>query len=226
MKYRIEGSTLPVVTCELSENEQMISESGSMSWMSANMKMETTSRGGIGKAFGRMFSGESLFLNRYTAIGGDGMITFAAGFPGSIVPLEVTPERSYIVQKSAFLASTAGVDLSIHVQKRLGAGFFGGEGFIMQRLSGRGLAFVEIDGHATEYQLRAGEQIIVDTGYLAMMEDTCTMEITRVTGAKNVFFGGEGLFHTVVRGPGKVVLQSMPIYKLAASLIPYLPSDK
>ena len=218
MNYKIEGTPLPVVICELSNGEQMITERGSMSWMTPNMRMETTSNGGVGKALGRMFSGEALFQNRYTAEGGTGMIAFASSFPGSIVPLRITPDRPVIAQKSAFLASEPGVELSIHFQRKIGAGFFGGEGFIMQKLSGNGIAFVEIDGHAVEYDLAPGQQMIVDTGYLAYMDASCTMDVVTVKGAKNVFFGGEGLFNTRVTGPGKVVLQTMPISRIAGVL--------
>ncbi len=218
MNYKIEGTPLPVVICELSNGEQMITERGSMSWMTPNMRMETTSNGGVGKALGRMFSGEALFQNRYTAEGGTGMIAFASSFPGSIVPLRITPDRPVIAQKSAFLASEPGVELSIHFQRKIGAGFFGGEGFIMQKLSGNGIAFIEIDGHAVEYDLAPGQQMIIDTGYLAYMDASCTMDVVTVKGAKNVFFGGEGLFNTRVTGPGKVVLQTMPISRIAGVL--------
>ena len=218
MKYRIEGEPLPVVVCELEANEQMITESGGMSWMSPNMKMETTSNGGIGKAFGRMFSGESLFQNRYTAEGGPGTIAFASSFPGSIRAVEITPDKPVIVQKSAFLASETGVELSVHFQKKIGAGFFGGEGFIMQKLTGNGMAFLEIDGHAVEYELAAGQEMIIATGYLAVMDASCTMDIVAVKGAKNMLLGGEGFFNTVVRGPGKIVVQTMPASKLAQTL--------
>ncbi len=226
MRYKIEGDTLPVVICDLESGEAMITERGSMSWMSPNMKMETNTNGGLGKAFGRMFAGESMFQNRYTAEGGPGMIAFASSFPGSIRAFNITPGHSMIVQKSAFLASETGVELSVHFQKKLGAGFFGGEGFILQRLSGQGTAFVEIDGSAMEYTLGAGQSIVVDTGYLAAMEDSCTMEIVTVPGVKNVLFGGEGLFNTVVTGPGKVILQTMPISAVAGTLRPFFPSAK
>lgn len=215
MQYRIDGTPLPVLTCNLNAGESMITERGSMCWMSPNMRMETTSNGGLGKALGRAFAGEAMFQNRYTAEGGPGMIAFASSFPGSILPITITPDHPVILQKSAFLASEPGVELSVHFQKRLGAGFFGGEGFIMQRLSGSGLAFAEIDGHAVEYQLAPGQQMVVDTGYLAMMDATCTMDVVTVKGAKNIFFGGEGLFNTVVTGPGKIVLQTMPISGVA-----------
>ena len=225
MQYQIIGQTLPAVTCELAPGETMITESGSMAWMSPNMKMETTA-GGLGKAFGRLFSGESVFLNRYTAVGGAGQITFASSFPGAIMSFQIGPGRELIVQKSGFLAAQEGVELSVHFQKRIGAGFFGGEGFIMQRLSGSGVAFIEVDGHAVEYQLAAGESMIVDTGYLAAMDATCTMEVTTVPGLKNALFGGEGIFNTVVKGPGRIILQTMPIVKVAGALRAYFPSSK
>lgn len=200
----------------------MITERGSMVWMSPNLQMQT-SAGGLGKAFGRMFSGESIFLNTYTAQG-DGMIAFGSSFPGSIRAVEITPEHPVVVQKSGFLAAEPGVELSVFFQKKLGAGFFGGEGFIMQKLSGRGTAFLEVDGYAVEYELRAGQQMVVDTGNLAMMDAACSIEIQSVKGVKNALFGGEGLFNTVVTGPGRIVLQTMPVSGVAAALAPFFPS--
>ena len=225
MRYNIIGEPLPVVICELDSNETMITESGAMSWMTPNMKMETTSGGGLGKMFGRMLSGESLFLNRYTAMGGKGQIAFASSFPGSIRVVSIEPGHEIVTQKSAFLASEATVELSTFFQKKLGAGLFGGEGFIMQKLSGRGIAFVEIDGYAVEYTLGAGQSMVVDTGYLAMMDATCAIEIVTVPGVKNALFGGEGIFNTIVRGPGKIVLQTMPASAVAGSIIPYIPAS-
>ena len=224
MKYEIKGETLPVVICYLENGEAMITERGSMSWMSPNMKMETTSNGGIGKAFGRMFAGEAIFQNRYTAMGGNGMIAFASSFPGSILDYQIAPGRELIVQKSGFLAAEAGVELSVFFQKKLGAGFFGGEGFIMQRLSGCGTAFLEFDGHVIEYDLQPGQQIVVDTGYLAAMENACGIEIQSVPGIKNMVFGGEGLFNTVITGPGRIWLQTMPMSNVAAEILKFMPS--
>ncbi|MGI6077184.1 MAG: TIGR00266 family protein [Fastidiosipilaceae bacterium] len=220
MEYRIEGSNLPVVTCYLNNGERMMSQAGAMCWMSPNIKMETIG-GGFGKAIGRMFSGESLFLNQYSS-NGQGMVAFAANVPGSIRPVQILPGQDIIVQKSSFLAMEPGVELSVHFQKRLGAGFFSGEGFIMQRLSGQGMAFVEIDGSSVEFDLQPGQQMIVDTGYLAVCSATCTIDIVTVPGMKNVLFGGEGLFNTVITGPGHIILQSMPIAKLAGSLGPFI----
>ncbi len=223
MRYEIKGDTLPVVICYLDGGEQMITERGSMSWMSPNMKMETTSNGGIGKALGRMFAGEALFQNRYTAEGGNGLIAFASSFPGQIVARQISPGNELIVQKSGFLAAESGVELSVFFQKKLGAGFFGGEGFIMQRLSGQGMAFLEFDGHVVEYELQPGQQIVVDTGYLAAMESSCSMEIKSVPGIKNMVFGGEGLFNTVVTGPGRVWLQTMPVSNVAELIMKFMP---
>ncbi len=226
MKYELQGETLPVVICHLENGETMITEKGSMAWMSPNMRMETSTNGGLGKAFGRMFSGESLFQNNYTAMGGPGMIAFASSFPGTIIPFRIEPGQEMIFQKSAFLASEAGVRLSIHFQKKLGSGLFGGEGFIMQRVSGQGMVFAEFDGHVVEYDLAPGQQIVVDTGYLAAMTASCQMDIQTVPGVKNMLFGGEGLFNTIITGPGHIWLQTMPLNNIAGVLAPYLVTGK
>lgn len=222
MKYEILGGAFPVVTCSLQSGESMITESGSMVWMSPNMRMETTG-GGVGKIFSRALTGENLFQNIYTAQG-DGMITFGSSFPGKIIPLEIAPGREMILQKKSFLASERGVELSIHFSRKLGAGFFGGEGFIMQRLSGQGTAFAEIDGELVVYSLAPGQRIVVDTGCVAGFEPTVSMDIQQVPGLKNMFFGGEGLFNTVLTGPGKIWLQTMPISGVAMAIRPFLPT--
>ena len=224
MRYEIKGGNFPVVVCNLENGETMITENGSMAWMSPNMQMETHG-GGLGKMFSKAFSGESMFQNHYTARGA-GMITFASSFPGQIKDVQIAPGREFIVQKSAFLASEVGVNLSIHFQRKLGAGLFGGEGFIMQRLSGSGTAFVEIDGDLMEYELKPHQQLVVDSGYVAGFESTVQMDIQTISGAKNVFFGGEGLFNTVLTGPGRVWLQTMPISNIAGSIRPYIPTGK
>lgn len=226
MQYKIEGAPLPVLICTLESGESMITERGSMSWMSPNIKMETTSNGGIGRALGRMFAGEALFQNRYTTQGGKGLIAFAPSFPGDIMEFDITPENPIVVQKSGFLAAESTVDLSVFFQKKIGAGFFGGEGFIMQKISGNGKAFIEIDGHTVEYNLGVGESMVVDTGYLAAMSATCSIDIATVPGVKNMLFGGEGIFNTIVKGPGKIILQTLPINSVADSLRPYFPTDK
>ena len=223
MKNEIKGGSFPVVICNLEDGEKMITEKGAMAWMSPNMQMETKG-GGLGKMFSKAFSGESMFQNHYTARNGPGMIAFTSSFPGQIKALEIGPDKEMIVQKSAFLASEAGVNLSIHFQKRLGAGLFGGEGFIMQRLSGNGIAFVEIDGDLIEYELKLGQKIVVDTGNVAGFEPSVQMDIQTVSGAKNMLFGGEGIFNTVLTGPGRVWLQTMPIYNVANAIRPYIPT--
>ncbi len=215
MKYSIKGEPMPVVICSLDQGERMICESGAMSWMSPNMQMET-SGGGLGKMFGRMVSGENAFQNHYVAKGGPGMIAFASKFPGAIKAFEITPAAPIICQKKSFMACTEGVELSVHFQKKVGAGLFGGEGFVMQKISGSGIAFVEIDGSTVEYNLERGQQLVIDTGYLAMMDATVNMEIQQIKGVKNALFGGEGLFNTVVTGPGRVLLQTMPISGFAS----------
>ena len=222
LKYEIEGGNLPVVICYPEQGQTICSESGAMSWMSPNMKMETGTGGGIKKVFSRVFSGESAFVNEFTPQGGSGMIAFASNFPGSIIPFQVTEGNGIIVQKNGFLAMEKGLDRSIYFQKKLGKGFFGGEGFIMQQIKGNGLVFLEIDGYCKEYDLQAGESLIVDTGYLAAMTESCTMDIQSVKGLKNVFLGGEGLFHTRITGPGKVYIQSMPLINTAQALTPYI----
>ena len=222
IRYEIEGGNLPVVICYPEAGQTLCTESGAMSWMSPNMHMETNTGGGIKKVFSRMFSGESLFLNEYTPQGGRGMIAFAATFPGSIIPYRVSDGNGIIVQKNGFLAMEKGLEMSIYFHKKLGRGFFGGEGFIMQKIQGNGMVFIEIDGYCKEYDLATGESIIVDTGYLAAMSETCTMDIQAVRGAKNIFLGGEGLFHTRITGPGKVYIQSMPVINTAEALSPYI----
>ena len=220
MQYELKGGNFPVVICQLENQEKMITEKGSMVWMSPNMEMET-SGGGLGKMFSKAFSGESMFQNIYTA-NGPGMIAFGSSFPGKILPLEVGAGREYILQKTAFLASEAGVQLSIHFNKKMGAGFFGGEGFIMQKLSGHGVAFVEVDGDMVEYTLRAGEKMIVDTGNVLGFESGVSIDIQQVKGLKNKLLGGEGFFNTVLTGPGKIWLQTMPVSGVASAIQPFI----
>ena len=221
MRYNIMGDNLPIVSILLDRGEKVVCESGSMSWMDPGIRMETTS-GGIGKMFGRMFTGETMMLNTYYA-DQPGEIAFASSFPGSIVAIEVTPSRPIIVQKGAFLASVGDIEMTVAFQKKITSGFFGGEGFLMQRLSGNGLVFLEIDGSAISYELAAGQQKIVDTGYLAMMDASVSLDVQTVKGVKNVLFGGEGLFNTVLTGPGRITLQSMPIQGTAMVLYKYMP---
>lgn len=225
MKYKIEGEPMPVVICALEAGERMFTEGGAMSWMSPNMQMETTSGGGLGKALGRSLAGERMFQNIFTAKGGPGMIACASGTPGSIIPFEIAPGREMIFQKGAFLIAEMGVTLEVHLRKKLTAGLFGGEGFIMQKASGSGLLFAELDGHVMEYELSAGEQIVISTGHLAAMTASCTMDVQSVAGMKNKLFGGEGFFNSVVTGPGHIWLQTMPICNLAEAIRTYLPAS-
>jgi len=224
MKYVIKGEPMPVVICNLEAGETMKCEAGSMSWMSPNMQMET-SGGGTGKMFGRLFSGESLFQNKYTAQGGSGLIAFASSFPGSIRAVEIDPDHPVVVQKRGFLASEEGVEMSVFFQKKGMSGFFGGEGFIMQQLSGTGTAFLEFDGSIVEYDLKEGQRIVVNTGNVAMVDATCSIDVQQVKGVKNVLFGGEGLFHTVITGPGHVVLQTMPLSGFVSTIASMLPTS-
>ena len=224
MKYEIHGETLPVVICQLEAGEKMVCEGGAMSWMSPNMKMETTTNGGIGKSIGRAFSGEKMFQNIYTAEGGPGMIAFASSFPGCIKAFEISPGKEIIFQKGAYLAAESGVTLSAHIKKKIGVGLFGGEGFIMQKTTGQGIVFAEFDGHVVEYELQAGQQLIIDTGHLAAMSATCEIDVKTVSGAKNALLGGEGFFNTVISGPGHIWLQTMPISNVAGAIRPFIPT--
>lgn len=223
IQYDIKGGDLPVVICYPQDGQCLKTERGAMSWMSPNMQMSTNAGGGFGGVFGRMVSGESIFMNEYRAVGGPGMIAFASSFPGSILPYQVTPGNDIIVQKGGFLAMEDGLQLSVAFQKKFGAGLVGGEGFIMQRISGNGIVFLEIDGSCTKYDLQPGQSLIVDTGYVAAYTGSCTMDVQTVKGFKNAVFGGEGLFNTVITGPGTVYLQSMPIYGVASAISPYIP---
>ena len=194
MRYQILGDTLPVVICRLDGGESMITEKGSMAWMSPNMRMDTSTNGGLGKAFGRMFSGEAIFQNIYTAQGGAGEIAFASSFPGSIRAFHIRPGEEIVVQKGGFLAAEAGIQLSVHFHKKLASGLFGGEGFILQRISGEGVMFAEFDGHVIEYELQPGQQIVIDTGHLAAMTASCQMDIQTVPGLKKQIFRGRRFF--------------------------------
>ncbi len=223
MEARITGDSLPVVTCKLSAGESMITENGGMSWMTEGLKMETTTNGGLLKGLGRALSGESIFMNIYTAEREGAEIAFASSFPGRIIEFNLGAGESIIAQKKAFLCSERNVKLSMHFQKKLGAGLFGGEGFIMQKIEGPGKVYLEIDGDAIERVLQPGETLKVDNGYVAAMESTVNMNIETVKGIKNIFLGGEGLFLTTLTGPGKVYLQSMPVSNLVGLVASSLP---
>ena len=219
MRYKIQGENMPVVLCALEDGESMICEAGAMSWMSANMQMETKG-GGVGKLFG---SGETMFQNVYTPHGGSGMIAFTSSFPGEIVAVDVTPDKPIIIQKKAFLASTPGIQREVFFQKKIGTGLFGGEGFVMQKISGNGTVFLEIDGSTINYSLKPGEQMIISTGHLAMMDSSVKMDVQAVKGVKNALFGGESFFNTVVTGPGAITVQTMPMSSFVAAIAEMLP---
>ena len=221
MKYEIKGGNLPVVICKLAENEAIVCEGGSMSWMSDNLEM-STSGGGLKKGLGRMFSGDNAFQNTYVAKGGPGFIALASSFPGTINAVQITPERPMIVQGSAFLGSEKSVDMNAYLQKKFSVGALGGKGFVMQKLSGSGIAFYEISGHGIEYNLRAEQSIIVEPGHLVAMDTTVNIDIVVVQGLKNKLVGGEGLTNIKLTGPGRVILQTMPIANLAGAVAPYM----
>lgn len=225
MQYEIKGSPFPVVICGVNSGETIVCQKGAMTWMSSNMQMVTNVGGGISKLFGKALTGESIFQNEYTAQGGFGEIAFGSSVPGQILPIQISPSRTIVAQKTAFLASEKSVNMEIFFQKKIGSGFFGGEGFIMQKFSGNGMLFVEVDGSVIEYDLAPGESLLVDTGYLCAMDSTVSIDVEMVKGVGNALFGGEGLFNTRITGPGHVWLQTMPIPQFASSLRPYFPTS-
>jgi uncharacterized protein (TIGR00266 family) len=225
MQYQIKGDTLPVAICHLSPGESLISEAGAMGWMSDNIIMDTNMKGGLFGGIGRAFSGESVFLNTFTCQGSDGIIAFPSSVPGKIIARHLAPGETIICQKDAFLAGDPSVELKVHFKKRLGAGLFGGEGFILQRITGPGITFLELDGHIEEYSLAPGQRLIADTGSVAFFDASVHFDIQMVKGFKNILFGGEGLFLTTLTGPGKVYLQSMPVQSLASRILSFMPTS-
>ncbi len=224
MQYKISGTLMETVDIHLKAGESMYTESGGMAWMRGNIEMDTNTRGGLGAGLGRMLAGESLFLTTYKCQSPDGLITFTPEIPGKVVPVELAAGQSLICQKDAFMCAEDSVKLEMHFRKRLGAGFFGGEGFILQKVTGPGTVFFEIPGEVRNYELKDGEIIKVDPGHIAIFEPTVDYDITSVKGLKNVFFSGEGLFLATLRGPGKIWLQSLPIANLAMKLARYMPT--
>jgi len=222
MQYEIQGKPYPVAIVTLNDGESALCQRGAMAWMTPNVSMQTTSNGGIGKMFGRIVSGESMFQNVYTAQNGQGLISFATNCPGEIMAIELNKEKTIIAQKSAFLASSMDVKYELFFQKKFGAGFFGGEGFIMQKFSGNGTLLLEIDGSVISYDLAAGQSMLIDTGYLAAMEGTCSIDIQQIKGVGNMLLGGEGFFNTKVTGPGRIWIQTMPIFQMASALSAYI----
>lgn len=223
MRYKISGDNLQLVTVELEPGERVYGEAGAMVYMSSNMNMEAKMRGGLLKAIGRKMAGETIFLTEFTPTGGSGIVAFGGNAPGTIKPIEIAPDKEFIAQKDAFLCAEDTVELSVAFQRRLGSVFFGGEGFILERLSGHGTAFIHACGDFIEFELDAGQRLKVDTGCVVGWDDTVDYDIERVKGIKTMFFGGEGLFLTTLTGPGKVLIQSMTLHNLASALSPFLP---
>jgi uncharacterized protein (TIGR00266 family) len=223
LNYRIEGTNLPVLTLRLTPDQRIFSSSGGMSWMTQQVQMDTNAGGGLGKMFRRALSGESLFIVDYYVTSGEGEIAFASEFPGRILDLNLADGQQYIVQKDSFICAEKSVDVDMHFRKRLGAGFFGGEGFILQKLTGPGMAFVNFDGDIIERTLAPDEVLRVDTGHVAMFETSVDFDVEIVRGFKNLLMGGEGLFLATLRGPGRVWLQTMPMGKLAQKIAQYMP---
>ncbi len=226
MEYQIIGTTLQAAILELDPGETVYSEAGGMSWMSGNIQMSTNRRGGgLGGMFQRALTGESLFLNEFTSQGGKGIVAFASDFPGKIVPVALSPGQDMIVQRESFLCAEKTVNMAVHFRRKLGAGLFGGEGFIMQKITGPGVAFVCFDGEIMEYTLGAGQVLKVDSGHVAMYEPTVNFDVEMIKGFRNILLGGEGLFLTTLTGPGRVWLQTMPMMNLAKAIMPYMPSS-
>lgn len=224
MDYKIRGNNTPIVDVELSEGESVFSEAGGMAWMSGNIEMQTSTRGGLGKGLSRMFAGESLFMTTYKCVSGTGVVSFCMESPGNIIPFKFAPGQALICQRDAFMAATDGIEVESKFVNKLRVGFFGGEGFVLQQITGNGTAFLELAGEITEYTLEKGQVLKVDPGYIGAFEPTVNYDIARVKGLKNIFFGGEGMFLATLTGPGKVWLQSMPIANLAAKIASYIPS--
>ena len=223
MEYKISGDNLQLVTIEIEPGEKMFAEAGSMVYMSANINMEAKMRGGFLKGIGRKFAGETMFLTEFTSAGGKSLVSFGGNAPGTIKPIEITEGREFLVQKDAFLVAEDKVDISVAFQKRLGAAFFGGEGFILERLSGKGTVFIHACGDFVEFDLKPDQVMKVDTGSVVGWDGTVTYDIQRVKGIKTMFFGGEGIFLTTLKGPGKILIQSMNLGNLATALKPFMP---
>lgn len=224
MKYNIYGNNLQVVAIELEPQRHVYGEAGSMVYMTGNVDMTAKAKGGFMKGLKRKMSGESFFVSEFRSTGGTGVVAFGGNSPGTIKPLELDGNKQFIVQKDGFLCAEDSIDLDMAFQKKLGGGFFGGEGFILQQLSGMGNAFVHAAGDFIEWNLQQGQVLKVSTGHAVAWENTVSYDIQRSGNVKSMMFSGEGMFLTTLRGPGKVWLQSMTLPQLAASLVPYLPN--
>jgi uncharacterized protein (TIGR00266 family) len=224
MEFTIHGTTMQTLDVQLSRGEAVYTESGGMAWMSGDIEMNTNTRGGLLKGLSRTLAGESLFMTTYTCQGTAGLITFTPEAPGKILPFTLQAGQSLICQKDAFMCAEHSVKLEMHFRKRLGSGLFGGEGFILQKVTGPGTVFLEVAGEVRDYTLQPGQVMKVDPGHLALYEPTVDYDITAVKGVANVLFSGEGLFLATLTGPGKIWLQSLPLSNLAAKLARYIPS--
>lgn len=224
MRYELHGTVMQVVDIHLAREESVYTESGGMAWMQGDIEMSTNTRGGLMAGLGRMLAGESLFMTTYTCRGDSAMITFTPEAPGKILDIHLSADQSLICQKDAFMCAEDSVRLEAHFRRKLGAGFFGGEGFVLQKVTGPGTVFLEIPGEVREYTLAPGEVMKVDPGHIAIFEPTVKYDITRVKGVTNILFGGEGLFLASLTGPGRIWLQSLPLSNLAAKLYQFMPS--
>lgn len=225
-KYEIVGEIVPYVELTLKQGEEVYTQSGGMCWRDESFEMNTSTKGGIMKGLGRMLSGESMFMNTFKSLKDGSKISFASTAPGEIIPINLSGSDGIIAQKNAFLCGENSVKCDITLTKKLGAGLFGGEGFVLQDIHGEGMAFLEVDGNICKKELKAGESILVDTGSLVYFDKTCKYEIETVKGMKNILLGGEGLFLTKIVGPGNVVLQSQNFNEFVGKIIPLLPKNK
>ena len=225
MKYEIIGGPVPAANITLNTGESVRTQSGAMAWADSSVTMETNAEGGLLKSIGRMFSGTSLMFVTHTGTEDGSKITFSSSFPGTILPFQVDSEHEYFAQKSAFLVADPGVEVDATVNKNFWAGLLGGEGFILQKFSGEGTLLAEIDGSVVEVDLAAGQSIKIETGHVALFESTVSYDVESVSGAKNIFFGGQGLFLTTLTGPGKVWLQTLTAHDMAQKLSPYISSS-
>lgn len=227
MKYEVIGEVMPAVEVTFDfPGENMYTQSGGMAWMSEGVEMSTNSRGGLMKGLGRMFAGESLFMATYTAQREGAKIAFASTVAGKILPVNVGTEGELICQKGAFLCAEDSVNLNVTFTKKFSSGMFGGEGFILQKISGQGMAFLEIDGDMIEKELQPGEILKVDTGNVVAFDSNVRYEIETVKGLGNIFFGGEGLFLTKLVGPGRVILQTQNVAEFAGRIARFIPTGK
>ena len=224
MRYAISGTVLQSLEVQIDAGESMFTESGGMAWMSDGIDMDTNTKGGLMSGLGRALSGESLFMTTYTSRIPNGMVTFTPEAPGKVLPIQLAPNQIIIAQKDAFMCAQSSVKMEMHFRRRLGAGLFGGEGFILQKLTGPGMAFLEIPGEVKEYNLAPGQVMKIDPGHIAAFDPTVSYDITMVKGLKNIVFSGEGLFLATITGPGRLWLQTMPISNLAQKIMKYMPS--